>query len=123
MCDVRESAPSAAGEGADVLAGVQGGTDEQAHDGALRQVEWGDYAPAIARWEAILGRPAPPPTDERGRLSPRFVEFLMGLPEGWVTDTPDLSRAQQLKILGNGIVPQQCIAALRVLLDREVVAA
>ena len=47
----------------------------------------------------------------------------MGLPAGWVTDTPDLSRAQQLKILGNGVVPQQAAAALRLLLDAREVAA
>lgn len=48
------------------------------------------YAPAVARWEAILGRPAPDPTERTGkggapRLSPRFVEWMMGLPDGWVT--------------------------------------
>ena len=36
----------------------------------------------------------------------------MGLPEGWVTDVPDLSRTAQLKALGNGCVPQQAAAAL-----------
>ena len=50
------------------------------------------------------------------RLSPRFVEFMMGLPEGWVTDVPGLSRNAQLKALGNGCVPQQCILALSLLL-------
>lgn len=48
------------------------------------------YAPAVARWESILGRPAPDPTEATGkggaaRLSPRFVEWMMGLPDGWVT--------------------------------------
>ena len=36
----------------------------------------------------------------------------MGLPEGWVTDVPGLSRNAQLKALGNGVVPQQALAAL-----------
>ena len=36
----------------------------------------------------------------------------MGLPDGWVTDVPGVSRAQQLKALGNGVVPQQAMAAL-----------
>lgn len=40
----------------------------------------------------------------------------MGLPEGWVTDVPGLSRKDQLKALGNGVVPQQAAAALRLLL-------
>ncbi|MFF5788209.1 hypothetical protein ACFY8P_25010 [Streptomyces sp. NPDC012693] len=42
----------------------------------------------------------------------------MGLPAGHVTDVPDLTRTQQLKALGNGVVPQQAEAALRALLAR-----
>lgn len=56
------------------------------------------------------------------RLNPVFVEFLMGLPEGWVTDVPGLSRSAQLKILGNGVVPQQAVLALRLLLRRADIA-
>lgn len=37
---------------------------------------------------------------------------MMGLPAGWVTDVPDLTRNAQLKALGNGVVPQQALAAL-----------
>lgn len=40
----------------------------------------------------------------------------MGLPDGWVTDVPNLSRNDMLKALGNGVVPQQAAAALRILL-------
>ncbi|WP_084516235.1 DNA cytosine methyltransferase [Microbacterium luticocti] len=51
---------------------------------------WGRYALAIARWEHITGRPAPAPAILNGepvrRPAPRFVEWLMGLPAGWVTD-------------------------------------
>ncbi|MFF8657811.1 hypothetical protein [Streptomyces huasconensis] len=50
-----------------------------------------------------------------GRLSPAFVEWLMGLPAGHVTDVPGLSRSAQLKALGNGVVPHQAVAALRFL--------
>src|SRR5690606_41760271 len=90
---------------------------------------WGDHAPAIARWEAVLGRPAPEPTEPTGRdgahrLSPAFVEFMMGLPSDWVTDPaiwegmkPSTARNAQLKALGNGVVPQQAAAALRWMLD------
>ncbi len=39
----------------------------------------------------------------------------MGLPPGWVTDVPGLTRNDQLKILGNGVVPAQATAALRLL--------
>ncbi|WP_223839195.1 hypothetical protein [Nocardiopsis deserti] len=69
----------------------------------------------------MLGRAAPPPTEPgtRGqpRLSAALVEWMMGLPEGWVTDPAlALSRAAQLQALGNGVVPQQARAAVRHLL-------
>lgn len=77
---------------------------------------WAQYAPAIRRWEEVTGREAPPPTEagQRGGdvLSPRFVEWMMGLPAGHVTDTPGLSRSQALKALGNGVVPQQAAHAV-----------
>lgn len=79
------------------------------------QDTFGPYAPAIHRWEQALGRPAPAPTEpgkNRPRLSSRFVEWLMGLPDGHVTGVPGLARNQQLKALGNGVVPQQGAAAL-----------
>ena len=89
--------------------------DSEHHDGwTLNDVayadRWGDYAPAIARWEHVLGLPAPEPVDGEGRLSPRFVEWMMGWPEGWVTDL-DLKRTAQLRLLGNGVVPQQALLA------------
>ena len=58
----------------------------------------------------------PAPLDQ-GRLNVEFVEYMMGLPKGWVTDV-GLSRAQQLKILGNGVVPQQAYYALQLLLGQ-----
>ena len=83
---------------------------------------WGDYAPAIARHERAFGRPAPAhlePTgkDGAGRLAPRFVEWMMGLPDGWITDVPGVTRTEALKLCGNGVVPQQCAEAVRWLLD------
>ena len=52
--------------------------------------------------------------DQTGKLNAAFVEYMMGLPSGWVTNI-DISRAQQLKILGNGVVPQQAEYALELL--------
>lgn len=95
----------------------------------LGEVSWGAYGPAIHRWESVLGRPAPDPTEPgrngRPRLSPVFVEWLMGLDPGHVTDPAiGLSRNAQLKALGNGVVPQQAALALRLLLpDRKETAA
>lgn len=89
---------------------------------------WGEYADAIARWENVIGRNVPAPTEPGAkgspRLSPRFVEWLMGLPAGHVTDPAiGLTRNQQLKALGNGVVPQQAAAALEQLLALEAVPA
>jgi DNA (cytosine-5)-methyltransferase 1 len=47
----------------------------------------------------------------------------MGLPAGWVTDVPGISRNDQLKVLGNGVVPQQEAYALRLLLNAKERAA
>lgn len=55
----------------------------------------------------------PTPLDQ-GKLNVKFVEYMMGLPAGWVTDV-ELPRAQMLKILGNGVVPQQAYRALEIL--------
>jgi DNA (cytosine-5)-methyltransferase 1 len=87
----------------------------------LGETSWGKFAPAIERWEKVIGRKAPAPTKADGkdgshRLSSLFTEFLMGLPLGWVTGH-NLSRAEELKMCGNGVVPQQAEMALRFLID------
>jgi DNA (cytosine-5)-methyltransferase 1 len=81
---------------------------------------WGRFEPAIRRWETVLGRPAPAPTNPDGkdgnhRLSSKFTEWMMGLPDGWITDA-GLTRNEELKACGNGVVPQQAELALRMLL-------
>jgi DNA (cytosine-5)-methyltransferase 1 len=106
--------------------GYNGQTNVTLTDATVRQPErWGDVAAAVAHWEALT-RPAPEPTmlSRKGnpQLSPRFVEWMQGLPDGWVTDVPGLSRNDMLRLLGNGVVPAQCAAALRWLLDMEEVA-
>jgi hypothetical protein len=82
---------------------------------------WGRFEPAIRRWEEILGRPAPAPTKPDGkegahRLSSAFTEWMMGVPEGWITGV-GLTRNEELKACGNGVVPQQAELALRRLLE------
>jgi len=63
--------------------------------------------------EKIYTAAVPSPVDQ-GRLNVKFVEYMMGLPNGWVTDL-DMRRSQMLKILGNGVVPQQAYKALELL--------
>ena len=80
---------------------------------------WGKYGPAIQRWENAT-RPAPAPTEPNSKGNPRlsaaFSEWMMGWPDGWVTDVPGIKRNDALRIVGNGVCPQQAIAALRYLL-------
>jgi DNA (cytosine-5)-methyltransferase 1 len=87
----------------------------------MPDTDWGQYAPAIHRWADIIGRPAPAPTfvgrNDRPRLNPVFVEWMMGLPEGHVTGH-GLSNAECLKMLGNGVVPRQAAYAIEHLMKR-----
>jgi len=87
----------------------------------LGETSWGKFEPAIRRWEQTLGRPSPLPTKPDGkdgahRLSSAFTEWMMGLPTGWVTGV-GLTRNEELKACGNGVVPQQAELALRSLLQ------
>jgi DNA (cytosine-5)-methyltransferase 1 len=82
--------------------------------------QWGEFAPAIERWEKIIGRPAPEPTLSDGqkgqqRLNAKFTEWLMGLPNGWIT-SHGLNRKDEIRMAGNGVVPQQAELALTMLL-------
>lgn len=103
--------------------GTKGGPNQRGSSGDLmlpsgvQPDRWGQYADAVARHEAVFGRPAPDPTEVNAKgklqLSPRFCEWLMMLPDGWVTDPAiGITRNAQLKILGNGVVPPQAAAAL-----------
>lgn len=105
-------------------------SDEERPQGVVVPgTDWGPYAAAVARWARVLGRPAPSPVrmDGKGgkaRLNPELPEWMMGWPAGWVTDPAiGLTRAEQLKAAGNGVVPQQAAAALRDMLARPGVPA
>jgi hypothetical protein len=88
-------------------------------------VAWGPYEAAIRRWEHILGCPAPAPAEtgpgQQARLSAAFTEWIMGIP-GWVTAIPGIPRTALLRILGNGVVPQQAAAAMRLLIATAAAA-
>ena len=87
----------------------------------LVDMEWGKFAPAVSRWEKVTGRKAPAPTKPDGkdgnhRLSSEFTEWMMGLPSGWITGV-GLTRNEELKACGNGVVPQQAVLAIQKLLE------
>jgi hypothetical protein len=86
--------------------------------------DWAEYTPAIRRWERVTKQDAPLPTElgPRGgrRLAADFVEWLMGLPRFWVTGVRGLNRTEQLRALGNAVVPLQAFTAYRYLLTREI---
>jgi DNA (cytosine-5)-methyltransferase 1 len=92
-------------------------------DATGKRLIWGRYEEAIRRWEAVTGRQAPTPSGRgaRGqtRLAPAFSEWLMGLASGFVSSL-DLPYSAQMQILGNGVVPQQATAALRLLVNVAV---
>ena len=107
-------------EGRPEHARLQGRPDAQLSS----DTDWGDYEPAIRRWESTLGRRTPAPTEPTGRdgghrLSARFAEWMMGVPDGWIVDVPGISRNEALKAAGNGVVPQQAAAALRDMLHHH----
>jgi len=108
------------------MAGMEEGKESQAQERerprrvADPTVDWGVYSDAITRWSGIIGRPPPPQTvpgaSGRERLSPRFVEWMMGLDDGHVTGR-GLSPTKELETLGNGVVPQQAEYAIRLLTE------
>tara|TARA_R100000458_G_C8242263_1_gene221009 strand:- start:179 stop:1057 length:879 start_codon:yes stop_codon:yes gene_type:complete len=76
------------------------------------------YDNAVERWECIIGRRCPEPRIGN-RINPWFVEFMMGLPEGWVcSEKLGLTKTACLAMLGNGVVPLQASYALQQLIER-----
>jgi DNA (cytosine-5)-methyltransferase 1 len=74
-----------------------------------------------------MGRPVPAPliplerksrnheNPRKEHLNPALPEFMMGLPEGWITDIPGLTYHDKLRLSGNAVVPQQAALALEIL--------
>jgi hypothetical protein len=83
------------------------------------------FEPAVKRWEELTRNLAPAPTkpdgkDKSPQLSSQFTEWMMGLQPGWITSV-GLSRKDELKACGNGVVPQQAMLALKILKARAPV--
>ena len=107
------------------VGGMEAGTEDEASErersrgiaNSGSHTDWGKYTDAIVRWEKVTGRRAPFPTvhaNGKDRLNPVFCEWMMGLPLGWVTGH-GLSATKELKMLGNGVVPQQARLAVSLL--------
>lgn len=110
----------------DTLAGISGAANIS-HEIKMR---WGQAAPRILTWAMVTGHLPPIITEEinapsihprfpsvKAQTSAEMIEWLMGLPAGWVTETPNVTRAQQLKMLGNGVVPLQAATAIEELVE------
>jgi DNA (cytosine-5)-methyltransferase 1 len=83
------------------------------------------FVAVLGFWARKLGRPCPAPTEvgpTGGRLTVAFLEWCMGLPEGWVTGIPGLSRVDRLGLLGNGVAPLHAEAVYRELLPHLGIA-
>ena len=94
-----------------------GGRGDLVISSAVQPQRFGAFAPAVERHALAFGTPPPDATEpnknERPRLSAAFVEWMMGLPSGYVTD--GTNRNDALRLLGNGAVPQQVAAAWHLL--------
>ena len=114
---VGSSSPAAHGQ----ISGDRG--DELLLKGIAAEQAWGPYEPAIRRWESIVG-PAPTPTKPgkkgRPKLNPEFACWLMGAEPGWVTDVPGVTDNEALRMAGNGVVQQQAVAALELMVRRMI---
>ena len=60
----------------------------------------------------------PPARLDNGRVNLKFIEYMMGLEKGWVSDF-DFPEQELYKLLGNGVVPQQALLALKELCDQD----
>jgi DNA (cytosine-5)-methyltransferase 1 len=84
-------------------AAVAGGEEALPTAPAVAAVEPFPLAPRDPAWQRELVRdPSLRPRDGQGKLSPDFVERLMGFPRGW---TQGDSRDARLRALGNAVVP------------------
>lgn len=120
-CSNGRTRPPITGRGAQAKRGAKTSGPEHSRS-PHSTLDWGKYAPAVRRWEQLVG-PAPVPTEPNSKGNPRlnaaFAEWMMGLPSGWVTDPAiGLTRSQQLKAIGNGVCPQQAATSLTELLER-----
>ena len=94
-------------------------TQPEIMETTIRQAsEFRESTCSFERWGNIIGRQRPEYATADNRVNPVFVEWLMGVPEGWVTGI-GLPYSSQLRILGNGVVPQQGALAINLLSNQS----
>lgn len=64
--------------------------------------------PLLRAWQQVTQTPAPPHRDDRGRLHPAFVEWMMDLP----LPAETLSRTARIRLAGNAVVARQAALML-----------
>ena len=83
-------------------------TEDIVVDGDGVVSSWGRWDETITLWGEVLGRSHPQPVRRPGcvaQLNAPWVEWMMGLPEGWVSD--ELDNTPAMRVMGNGVVPLQ----------------
>jgi len=98
--------------------------EDEAGDGPFSPAEWwNEFLPAVRRWECLSQSAAPIPVirGPRGgvKVNPRFVEWMMGLPEGWATEVEGVSLGEQISRIGNGVMPLQSVTSFVLLLQAK----
>ncbi len=92
--------------------------EKEQRDGAA--FWFGEFEAAVRRWEKLHG-PAPFPVfrgPQQGiRLEPAFGEWLMGWERGWSASV-EVTRREQLRLIGNGVCLAQAVEALKLLSAR-----
>jgi len=75
---------------------------------------------AISEWGGSGNHMRSDPANHKGKLNPRWVETLMGVPENWVKpDEESSNRIDELRMLGNGVVPQTVAKAFVTLINKK----
>lgn len=93
--------------------------DVDAYRWSLADLEGKADSRALAHWEKVTGESYPYPvytldaSTDQSRLSPGFVEWMMGLPTGYVsTPSLPLTHDERMLLLQTGTVPLQAAHAV-----------
>lgn len=87
----------------------------------LSPFNWQIYTSAVRQWARLRGGVVPHPVaaGARGgfRVAAEFGEWVMGYPDGWISEVPGITVQTAAKLYGNGVVPHQGARAFAHLVD------